>query len=93
MRLVATSGETALDRAAWGSITAANPFPGLPEEFKGPFLALRLRFYYNPERNDSPNKKCDDYPLEIASPAKTGSVFLINEEIFSVVFIQFCRFT
>lgn len=73
MRLVATSGETALDRAAWGGITAANPFPALPEEFKGLDLALRLRFYYNPERSDSPSKKCDDYPLEIASPAKTES--------------------
>lgn len=73
MRLAATSGETALDRAAWGSITAANPFPALPEEFKGPYLALRFHFQYNPDGSDSPNKKCNDYPLEIASPAKTES--------------------
>jgi TonB family protein len=73
MRLVATSGETVLDRAAWGSITAANPFPALPEEFKGPHLALRFRFQYNPDGRDSPDKKCDDYPLEVASPAETES--------------------
>lgn len=48
MRLVASSGDVALDRPAWGAITGMNPFPALPEEFKGPYLALRFRFYYNP---------------------------------------------
>jgi len=52
MRLVATSGDVALDRPAWGSITASNPFPPLPSEFTGPYLALRFRFYYNPDRAD-----------------------------------------
>jgi TonB family protein len=52
MRLVATSGDTALDRPAWGSITASNPFPPLPGEFTGPYLALRFRFYYNPDKAD-----------------------------------------
>lgn len=52
MKLVATSGDLALDRPAWGSITASNPFPALPSEFKGQFLALRLRFYYSPEKSD-----------------------------------------
>jgi TonB family protein len=52
MRLVATSGDTILDRAAWGSITASNPFPPLPSEFTGPYLALRVRFYYNPDKSD-----------------------------------------
>jgi TonB family protein len=52
MRLVASSGDTALDRPAWGSITASNPFPPLPSEFTGPFLALRFRFYYNPDKAD-----------------------------------------
>ena len=49
MRLVAKSGDIALDRPAWGSITASNPFPPLPSEFTGPFLALRVRFCYNPD--------------------------------------------
>jgi len=52
MRLIASSGDTALDRPAWGSITASNPFPPLPSEFTGPFLALRFRFYYNPDKAD-----------------------------------------
>jgi hypothetical protein len=50
MRLDATSGDVVLDRAAWGSITSSNPFSPLPTEFGGPFLALRLRFYYNPDK-------------------------------------------
>ena len=52
MRLVATSGNTTLDRAAWGGITTSNPFPPLPSEFTGPYLALRVRFYYNPDKSD-----------------------------------------
>ena len=52
MRLVATSGDVALDRAAWGGITASNPFPPLPGDFTGPYLALRFRFYYNPDKSD-----------------------------------------
>ena len=43
-----SSGDVALDRAAWGGISASNPFPPLPTEFKGPYLALRFSFYYNP---------------------------------------------
>ena len=41
------SGDVALDRAAWGAITGASPYPPLPKEFKGPYLALRFGFYYN----------------------------------------------
>jgi TonB family protein len=48
MRLVGTSNDVALDRAAWGGITASSPFPPLPTEFKGQYLALRFSFYYNP---------------------------------------------
>jgi len=50
MRLVASSGDKVLDRAAWGGITACNPFKPLPEKFTGKFLALRMRFYYNPDK-------------------------------------------
>lgn len=52
MRLVSTSGDVALDRGAWGGITASNPFPPLPNEFGGPYLALRFAFYYNPDKAD-----------------------------------------
>jgi TonB family protein len=48
----ASSGDPALDRPAYGSITASDPFPPLPTEFTGPYLALRFRFYYNPDQAD-----------------------------------------
>lgn len=52
LRLAATSGDDALDRPAWGSITGSTPFPPLPSEFKGQFLQLRFKFYYNPDKNE-----------------------------------------
>jgi TonB family protein len=52
MRLVASSGDTPLDRAAWAGITASDPFPPLPSEFGGEYLALRFRFFYNPSKED-----------------------------------------
>jgi TonB family protein len=52
MRLMDPSGDVALDRAAWGGITASNPFSPLPSEFHGPYLALRFSFYYNPARGE-----------------------------------------
>ncbi len=44
-----TSGDIALDRAAWGSITASTPFPPLPKEFPGQLLGLRFYYFYNME--------------------------------------------
>jgi TonB family protein len=52
MKLVVSSGDVALDRPAWGSITGSNPFPPLPTEFTGPYLALRFRYYYNPDKGE-----------------------------------------
>lgn len=52
MRLIGPSGDVSLDRAAWGGITGSNPFSPLPSEFKGPYLALRFHFLYNPDRSD-----------------------------------------
>jgi TonB family protein len=52
MHLAASSGDVPLDRAAWGGITASNPFPPLPSEFGGQYLALRFRFFYNPSKED-----------------------------------------
>lgn len=46
------SGDVALDRAAWGGISASNPFPPLPKEFHGPYLGLRCYFLYNPSKED-----------------------------------------
>ncbi len=52
MHLVASSGDIPLDRAAWGGIVASNPFPALPTDFSGPYLALRFRFFYNPTKEE-----------------------------------------
>lgn len=41
------SGVDALDRAAVAGISASNPFPPLPAEFKGDQIRLQLSFAYN----------------------------------------------
>jgi len=54
MTLRTSSGDVPLDRAAWASITASNPFPPLPPEFvrqcatagRDEKCVLGLRFYY-----------------------------------------------
>ena len=47
MKLEGPSGDVSLDRAAWGGILGASPYPPLPKNFKGPFLELRFYFLYN----------------------------------------------
>jgi TonB family protein len=47
MLLEHSSGDVGLDRAAWGGITGAAPYPPLPAAFTGPYLELRLGFFYN----------------------------------------------
>jgi len=47
LKIVGTSGDVALDRPAYGSITGSNPFPPLPREFGGPYLGLRFSYFYN----------------------------------------------
>jgi len=56
MRYISGSGDVALDRAAYGGITASNPFPPLPAEFGGQYLGLRFTFLYNPDVNESVSK-------------------------------------
>jgi TonB family protein len=46
--IIATpSGAEALDRAAVAGISASNPFPPLPAEFRGSVIRLQLNFLYN----------------------------------------------
>jgi TonB family protein len=52
LQIVGTSNDVALDRAAYGGITASTPFPPLPQEFGGNYLALRFHFFYNPDKTD-----------------------------------------
>ncbi len=47
LRLEATSGDVALDRAAWAAVAASSPLEPLPFQFKGRNLGLRIHFYYN----------------------------------------------
>lgn len=54
MKLVQGSGDAELDRAAWAGIAASDPFPPLPSDFKGPYLAPRLDSQYNPEKGEGP---------------------------------------
>jgi outer membrane biosynthesis protein TonB len=42
-----TSGKGPLDNAAMSAIHTSNPFEPLPSEFKGPYIRLRIVFYYN----------------------------------------------
>ncbi|MBM3737117.1 MAG: energy transducer TonB [Acidobacteria bacterium] len=44
------SGTDALDRAAVAGISASNPFPPLPDEFKGQQIRLQFTFLYNVAR-------------------------------------------
>ena len=46
MTLVGRSGDTGLDRAAWGAIRGSS-YPPLPREFHGPYLELQATFMYN----------------------------------------------
>ena len=46
------SGDIPLDRAAYGGISASDPFSPLPHEFHGPYLALRITFFYNPKTGE-----------------------------------------
>jgi TonB family protein len=59
MKLVKSSGDLQLDRAAWGGITEAIPLPTLPSEFKGDYLKLRCNFIYNPATKPAQEVKQD----------------------------------
>jgi hypothetical protein len=41
------SGKEPLDRAAYSSVRASNPFEPLPSQFSGPYIELRYTYFYN----------------------------------------------
>jgi outer membrane biosynthesis protein TonB len=47
IKLETTSGDVALDKAAWYAITSEGQFPQLPKEYHGQQLELRVGFFYN----------------------------------------------
>jgi TonB family protein len=70
LHFVNISGDSSLDRAAYNSILASNPFPPLPAEFRGSCLTLRMRFFYNPDE--------DELTAEGASqPSRSGTAVSI----------------
>lgn len=50
LKILQSSGDVALDRAAYAAITASNPMPQLPTNFKADYLTMRARFFYNPDK-------------------------------------------
>ena len=48
--IASSSGSDPLDRAAVAGISASNPFPPLPSEFKGDRVVLQFNFAYNMPR-------------------------------------------
>jgi TonB family protein len=51
MKLVGSTGDVPLDKAAWQGITDTR-FPPLPSEFSGQYLGLRFHFVYSPAKPD-----------------------------------------
>jgi hypothetical protein len=49
--IIVNSGKEPLDRAAYSSIRASNPFENLPPQFSGPSIELRFTYYYNIDPN------------------------------------------
>src|SRR5262249_36241431 len=52
LKVEGSSGDGALDRAAYGALTNAVPLPKLPVEFSGDYLLIRAVFYYNPDKHE-----------------------------------------
>jgi TonB family protein len=47
LRILASSRNAVLDRAAYGAISSSDPFAALPSDFKGERLVLQFKFSYN----------------------------------------------
>jgi TonB C terminal len=72
--LAESSGDVALDRAAYGGVTESSPLPPLPSAFSCTFLTLRFRFYYNPGQSG-------DFPREspVRQPCVTTAIRMGGE--------------
>lgn len=79
MHYVKSSGDIALDRAAYGGIVASSP-PPMPSDFGCKYLALQFHFFYNPGKGDIVDKK-EATPLV---PCVTTTVRLVGEVAITV---------
>jgi TonB family protein len=52
MKLTESSGDDAMDKAAWTGLVSSSPFAPLPPDFKEDKIRVRLRFHYNPSLAD-----------------------------------------
>jgi TonB family protein len=80
MHYVKSSGDIALDRAAYGGIVASSPLPPMPSDFGCKYLALQFHFLYNPGKGDVVDKK-KTTPLV---PCVTTIVRLVGEVAITV---------
>ena len=76
LHYVSSSGDVVLDRAAYGGITASNPFPPLPTEFHGQYLELRFTFFYNPSSTGSSLSLTGISPPRLKVPAGSSVLFV-----------------
>jgi len=74
IKLAEPSGVAGLDRAAWGAVSVASPFPPLPSEFSGPSLLLRCRFLFNPTSSDLAGLETANQPAPVMFPTMHASL-------------------
>ena len=53
LKAVLESGNQALDRAAVAAVQTSNPFPALPDDFKGERIVLQFPFLYNMKSDEA----------------------------------------
>ena len=75
-----TSGDEALDRAAYGAIESSDPLQALPGEFACQSIKLRFNFYYNPSPGDVHEKSLNDQVL----PCVTSKIQLVRATVATV---------
>ncbi len=60
-QIVSGSGNSSLDQTALDALRRSSPFEPLPRQFHGPYLKLRVDFFYNmtpdSETHQTPTKK------------------------------------
>jgi TonB family protein len=67
-----TSGDVALDRAAYAGIIDSSPLPPLPNGFACQFVELRFRFYYNADKGEIAEKPSATLPCVTTTIRPTG---------------------
>ena len=85
-----SSGDSAMDRAAWGGIGASNPFPALPSEFAGQYLALRFHFLYNPDKANLdvvPTSQFAKSAVTVSISPRRAQVTANSQQTFSAIVI------